>query len=470
MNIQIQVIIDGNESTRRDIAQIERGSLSADTLGLQLSEAKKLLAATQSFLVEAQASEHLSGFERCSACRRAMRRKGHHSLVVRSLFGTLKLSSPRLYHCACDIEHQRRGSSFSPLAQQLPDRTLPERLYLESKWASLMSYGLTTRLLEDTLPLEGKVHVNSVRNHAHRIAGRLEKELLVDPKSYRIEAEKWPQNNIPPPKPRITVGLDGGYIRARDAPSPREGWFEAITGKSTVEEGGSKCFALVQRIDRHAEARMCRIFKDQAMVFHQPVTFVSDGGETVRGWPCRLHPGAEHVLDWFHITMRFTVLQQMAKSITIPDTDGRELAEEPAKLLTSAKWFVWHGNVHRALERLDELVNLIEHDERIPEGPERRKLARTLNELYNYIDSNRNLIPDYGDRRRHGEAIASSVAESTVNQVISHRFVKKQQMRWQPENAHLLLQLRTSTLNNDLRATFERWHPGLTPTSAPTFA
>jgi hypothetical protein len=36
------------------------------------------------------------------------------------------------------------------------------------------------------------------------------------------------------------------------------------------------------------------------------------------------------------------------------------------------------------------------------------------------------------DERRHGEAISSSIAESTVNQVISRRFVKKQQMRWQP--------------------------------------
>ena len=35
------------------------------------------------------------------------------------------------------------------LAQALPDRTLPERLYLESKWASLVSYGMTAQLLQD---------------------------------------------------------------------------------------------------------------------------------------------------------------------------------------------------------------------------------------------------------------------------------------------------------------------------------
>ena len=41
--------------------------------------------------------------------------------------------------------------------------------------------------------------------------------------------------------------------------------------------------------------------------------------------------------------------------------------------------------------------------------------------------------------------------------------VKKQQMRWTPPGAHWLLQVRTRVLNGDLRATFERWYPGLKP-------
>jgi hypothetical protein len=123
--------------------------------------------------------------------------------------------------------------------------------------------------------------------------------------------------------------------------------------------------------------------------------------------------------------------------------------------------------VHRSLERLDTLNELIEHDQRVKDGPERQKLSRTLNDLTNYLESNRDLIPNYGDRRRHGEAISSSIAESTVNQVISRRFVKKQQMRWQPETAHLLLQVRTRTLNDTLRETFQRWWPAMATRAAP---
>ena len=50
-------------------------------------------------------------------------------------------------------------------------------------------------------------------------------------------------------------------------------------------------------------------------------------------------------------------------------------------------------------------------------------------------------LSNYGDRFRHGERIATSFADSTVNQVISKRMVKKQQMRWTPRGAHLLFEV-----------------------------
>jgi hypothetical protein len=75
-----------------------------------------------------------------------------------------------------------------------------------------------------------------------------------------------------------------------------------------------------------------------------------------------------------------------------------------------------------------------------------------------------------GEVQRICEAISSSIAESTVNQVISRRFVKRQQMRWQPETAHLLLQVRTRTLNGTLRDNFQRWWPAMGPNLAPALS
>ena len=45
--------------------------------------------------------------------------------------------------------------------------------------------------------------------------------------------------------------------------------------------------------------------------------------------------------------------------------------------------------------------------------------------------------------------------------------VKKQQMRWTPRGAHLLLQVRTRVLNDDLADDFRRWYPGFTHTTDP---
>jgi hypothetical protein len=82
-----------------------------------------------------------------------------------------------------------------------------------------------------------------------------------------------------------------------------------------------------------------------------------------------------------------------------------------------------------------------------------------VGEFGGYIRANATWIPNYGERYRQGEAISNAFVESTVNQVVSKRMVKKQQMRWTPQGAHLLLQVRTRVLNDDLAGVFQRWYP-----------
>ena len=81
--------------------------------------------------------------------------------------------------------------------------------------------------------------------------------------------------------------------------------------------------------------------------------------------------------------------------------------------------------------------------------------------LRTYIVNNRHVIPHYGERYRNGEPIATGFVESTVNEVVSKRFCKKQHMQWSKEGAHLLLQTRVRTLNGALADIFKRWYPDL---------
>jgi hypothetical protein len=55
--------------------------------------------------------------------------------------------------------------------------------------------------------------------------------------------------------------------------------------------------------------------------------------------------------------------------------------------------------------------------------------------------ANQPLISNYGERWRNEETIATGFVESAVNQIVSKRFVKKQQMQWTKKGAHLLLQI-----------------------------
>ena len=87
-------------------------------------------------------------------------------------------------------------------------------------------------------------------------------------------------------------------------------------------------------------------------------------------------------------------------------------------------------------------------------------MRKHVAEFETYLRNNQSLIVNYGERYRNGETITTAFVESTVNQVISRRMVKKQQMQWTPRGAHLLLQARTRVLNDDLEKTFRQHYPG----------
>jgi hypothetical protein len=106
------------------------------------------------------------------------------------------------------------------------------------------------------------------------------------------------------------------------------------------------------------------------------------------------------------------------------------------------------------IEDIDELIDNFEDTD-----SKFKQLAKAVTEFHMYIELNGRFIPNYGERWRYGEAIATGFVESTVNQVISKRFCKKQQMQWSRKGAHLLLQTRVKTLNGELGAVFRRWYP-----------
>ena len=123
-----------------------------------------------------------------------------------------------------------RFGTFRPLTSLLLESVAPALLFMETKWASFVSYGLTGDALTDFLPLGVTLDIKTVRHDTLKIAERCEVELGEEQGSC-IEGCPRDWDNLPLPDGPITVGIDGGYVRDWEAKKHN---FEVIVGKSTL--------------------------------------------------------------------------------------------------------------------------------------------------------------------------------------------------------------------------------------------
>jgi hypothetical protein len=157
MKFSVQLVIEPADGSKvvTELATFEREALTEATLGLSLAESKTILASVQESRVARQAAIFNAAQQTCPTCGAQRRCKGHHQIVLRSLFGTLRLDSPGLRRCACQPVDSPRSSSR--LAECLAERTTPQRRYLEAKWAALLPFGMSVDALEEVLPLQARV-------------------------------------------------------------------------------------------------------------------------------------------------------------------------------------------------------------------------------------------------------------------------------------------------------------------------
>ena len=441
---------DGAVGPAEEMTAFEKTTERPEDLGLSIAEGKAMLAAVQARTVLAQAATWSQQRRCCPACGERRRSKGSYPLVFRTLYGDVELDSPRLHRCPC--QPADGSATVSPLCDLISSHVAPERLYLEARWSSLVPYAAAAGLLADVLPIASGANRTTVREHALLVAERAEAE-LGDERPCFIDGCPAEWEALPIPEGRIVAALDGGYVRNWD---DRKSNFELIVGRSVPEDRAPRYLGLVHGYDQKPKRRLFEVLKSQGLQANQDVTFLTDGGEEVRSLTELVTPEAEHVLDWFHITMRLTVLSQYARGVAHHDD------AEGARLLASVesiKWLLWHGNQYRAGDEIAFFEGDV--DDLEVSYPNLGKFKRAAHEFAVTIASNAGSLINYGERYRSGERISSCLAESTVNAVISKRFAKRQQMQWTKRGAHLLLQTRTRTLDGTLRPLFERWYPGL---------
>jgi hypothetical protein len=72
--------------------------------------------------------------------------------------------------------------------------------------------------------LQQATSITTWKRHVARVGGRLDEEAhhrLTSPQALN-------EFGLPKRNPLRAVGIDGGYVKASDAPSRQEGWFEVM--------------------------------------------------------------------------------------------------------------------------------------------------------------------------------------------------------------------------------------------------
>ena len=215
-----------------------------------------------------------------------------------------------------------------------------------------------------------------------------------------------------------------------------------VAGRATFVDRAPRLYAYVHKQVPSAAARLDQLLTRSGVAPNERVTVISDdAGEFEKAVDgSRLARG--RILDWFHIAMKFKSAKQSVFGSEFIDPMEREAIEQT---ICRAKWLVWHGKGGKSVARIKALDSSL----LARRGYEGSTLWWNQRRLYCYIENNASTLANYGARYRKGLAISSSIAESAVNQVVSHRMAKKQPVRWSDEGAHCLAQVRVADLNGE---------------------
>jgi hypothetical protein len=233
----------------------------------------------------------------------------------------------------------------------------------------------------------------------HKVADRHEADLRTSEPGSRNDGPAAGQPS-PIPREEIIVGIDGGYLRNW---YDKQKKFEVIVGKSITEDRDDRYFGLVRSQDAAPKLGLREVLRSQWLPADQPVTVLTDGGDSVCAFVGDLPSGSEHHLDWFHIAMRLTRLGQYARGLAHYNPIEAAALQDR---LEQIKWRLWHGDAGEALNRSRALA---EEVAALDSGyPSLTRLVKATAGLTTYIENNSAAITDYAERWDHGEIISTA--------------------------------------------------------------
>ena len=117
MQLKIQMIIKGEhgETKTEDIIALDKSGDKISDIGISLQESKALLKTLQKMIVSHQAEYFTKAHIACPRCQKKRQTKGHHTILFRTLFGTVSIPSLRVYRCDCEDSKTKVLSQLATL-------------------------------------------------------------------------------------------------------------------------------------------------------------------------------------------------------------------------------------------------------------------------------------------------------------------------------------------------------------------
>lgn len=411
---------------------------SAATLGLSVAEAKAVLAGLQRQLVQAQAQEHCQVRRSCPRCGGQRPLKDQRSRQLRSLFGTVEVCAPRFEPCRCSVTLR---TILSPVTEIMPDRCTPEYERMLAEFGALLPYRRARTLLETFFPVGDLPTIDTIQRRTLQVGARLEREAIVQP------------TPLPPPADAeaIALSIDSGHVRAMRNYQVRT--FEVFVAQASNDDGEQIVFSSVPvEADRQTQ-QLRGVLRRLSATPCTELTILSDGADGPRslGEAASIGP-TFHVLDWFHLAMRIHHVAQAVKGWPDNSNEDRHEGARFADAVEHIRWRLWHGQVQRALDLISATAEALDAlaAATSPAGATADKVAKLLRSLETYVVGQAELIIDYAAARHDAEPISTAPTEGTVQWLLHRRMGAKQQMRWSPRGAHMMLKVRTALANGTL--------------------
>jgi len=451
--VRLEAMTSAGELKATELVTFSRAAMvgTLAEVGLVLAEAKSLLAKLQASVLCGQVAEYAAHYRVCAACGMLQPLKDRRTRRLQTLFGTVEVEAPRFKACRRrQPAPMAEAVTFSPVCALLTARCTPELERVQAELGARTSFRDAARVLDTLLPASPARH-ESVRNRTHAVALRIEaadRQAAAEVTTVRDEPDKAASAD----EHRPAVMLDGAYIRAVPGHQVRN--FEAICGKIEREGQPTRRFALVRSVAEQPHALLRAALQDQGWREGDAVTAISDGDPALPALVRSATGGpVEHILDWFHLSVRVRHVEQVMRGLCVMEPPLLAPLGHAQADVERLRHLLWNGYHEKACEALGRIMSWIKTaivlNDPATETRAKRLVARCT-ELRTYIKTNEGALIDYGERYRAGKPISTSRAEGTVNQLVNARMNKRRQMRWSPQGAHRVLQVRAAVLDGRL--------------------